>query len=274
MSEFKARYRECDVLLVDDIQFLEKKEQLQEEFFHTFNSLYSAHKQIVLTSDRPPKAISTLEDRLISRFAMGLITDIQAPDVETRMAIVRKKAEEKHYSIPSEVLSMIAEAVTDNIRELEGALNRVTAFSKLTKQPITLALAESVLDDLVGGALKIHSITIKDILKATCLCYSMSTSDLLGDSRKRPIAMARQVGMYIARELTELSYPVIGREFGGRDHTTVMHAVEKISIRMQSSMDLYEEVSELIKSLKGSTPVHVSQRVQTGHYPVGSRASA
>lgn len=253
-SEFKARYRECDVLLVDDIQFLENKEAFQEEFFHTFNSLYGAHKQIVLTSDRPPRAMSTLEDRLRSRFVMGLITDIQPPDIETRMAIVRKKAEDHRVAIPSEVIEYISEAIRDNIRELEGALTRVSAYSRLNKTPITLGLAQAVLSDIITTPAFQRQITPTEILTVTAKYFSLPTDELVGESRKRPIATARQVGMYLVREMTELSYPAIGKFFGGRDHTTVIHAVEKIAAQMQSSRELYEQVNDLTHQLRGGLP--------------------
>lgn len=250
-SEFKARYRECDVLLIDDIQFLEGKESFQEEFFHTFNSLYGARKQIVLTSDRPPRAMSTLEERLRSRFIMGLITDIQPPDIETRMAIVRKKAEDHSLAIPTDVIAFISESIRDNIRELEGALTRVSAYSRLTHAPITLDMASSVLCDLISVSAPRRRISTREIIRVVAEFYSLSQSDLVGESRKRPIAVARQVAMYLVREMTELSYPGIGKEFGGRDHTTVMHGVEKIGSLMQSSLDLYDQVNELTHLLKG-----------------------
>ncbi len=250
-SEFKARYRECDVLLVDDIQFLEKKEAFQEEFFHTFNSLYGAHKQIVLTSDRPPKALATLEDRLRSRFAMGLTTDIQAPDLETRMAIVSKKVDDLKVIVPKEVIEMISSSIRDNIRELEGALTRVTAYANLTDQPITDALTRRVLADIVDvNPSESNFVGVKEIVETTSNYLKVPVREIFGDSRKKPIVMARQIAMYLTRELTEMSYPVIGKEFGGRDHTTVMHAVDKISKQMQTSREVYDQVTELHKMLR------------------------
>ncbi|SHE96853.1 chromosomal replication initiator protein DnaA [Ferrithrix thermotolerans DSM 19514] len=250
-SEFKARYRQCDVLLVDDVQFLENKEAFQEEFFHTFNSLYGEHKQIVLTSDRPPRALATLEDRLKSRFVMGLTTDIQAPDLETRMAIVSKKVEELGVVVPTEVVSLISTSVKDNIRELEGALTRVTAFANLTGQPITESLTKRVLADLVGDNDRVSNRpTVRQIVEATSHHLKVTPLDIYGDSRKKPIATARQIAMYLTRELTEMSYPVIGKEFGGRDHTTVMHAVDKISKQMQSSREIYDQVTEIHRLLR------------------------
>ncbi len=250
-TEFKARYRDCDVLLVDDIQFLEKKEAFQEEFFHTFNSLYGAHKQIVLTSDRPPKALATLEDRLRSRFIMGLTTDIQAPDLETRMAIVSKKVDDLRVTVPKEVIEMISSSIRDNIRELEGALTRVTAYANLTDQPITESLTRRVLADIIGNnPSEGNFIGVKEIVTTTSSYLQISVKEIFGDSRKKPIVMARQIAMYLTRELTEMSYPVIGKEFGGRDHTTVMHAVDKISKQMQTSREVYDQVTELHRMLR------------------------
>ena len=250
-SEFKSRYREIDVLLVDDIQFLEGKEGLQEEFFHTFNSLHQANKQIVLSSDRPPDAISTLEDRLRSRFKMGLITDIQPPDVETRLAILRKKAEDTpgNFEISPEVLLFIAENITDNIRELEGALTRVTAYASLDQVPITEALAKTILQDLINSNQPLP-VTPEVILSKTSEMYGFSIDELIGGSRRRPLVTARQIAMYIFRELTELSYPAIAKEFGGRDHTTVIHAVDKISQLMAERREIYDQVTALTTAVK------------------------
>jgi chromosomal replication initiator protein len=251
--EFKRRYREIDVLLVDDIQFMEGKEGLQEEFFHTFNYLHEASRQIVLSSDRPPDAISTLEDRLRSRFKMGLITDIQPPDLETRLAILRKKAEQMTGQIPDDVMAFIASNITNNIRELEGALIRVGAFASLNREPLTMALAEQVLaDTLLDNRPRV--ITPQLILDSTCSRYAFSIEDLCGKSRRRPLVAARQVAMYVMREMTDLSYPNIAKEFGGRDHTTVIHAVEKIGSLMKERRQIYDQVTDLIAFIKGGGP--------------------
>ncbi|MDA8398752.1 MAG: chromosomal replication initiator protein DnaA [Ferrimicrobium sp.] len=249
-SEFKARYRECDVLLVDDIQFLQNKEAIQEEFFHTFNYLYGAQKQIVLTSDRSPKAIATLEGRLRSRFAMGLITDVQPPDLETRSAILQRKAEDSGFILDASVIELIATNITDNIRELEGALTRLSAYSSLNGVPVTLDLAQMVLSDLITSSQRLQVRDPREIITVTATFFNTTPTELLGQSRKRPIAMARQIAMYIMRELTELSYPEIGREFGGRDHTTVIHAVQKVQNVMQSSIETFEQVDQLFKLLR------------------------
>jgi chromosomal replication initiator protein len=248
-SEFKRRYREIDVLLVDDIQFMEGKEGLQEEFFHTFNSLYQANRQIVLSSDRPPDSIPTLEDRLRSRFKMGLITDIQPPDLETRMAILRKKSESESRTIDEEVLTFIAENVTDNIRELEGALIRVTAYASLTQQALTVDLSRHALADIIGNQ-QSRPITPKLIIEKTSDMFGFSVEEIKGASRRRPLVTSRQIAMYAFRELTDLSYPAIAREFGGRDHTTVIHAVDKIGALMRERRQIYEQVTELIQSIK------------------------
>ncbi|HEV2368846.1 MAG TPA: chromosomal replication initiator protein DnaA, partial [Acidimicrobiales bacterium] len=239
-TAFKRRYRQCDVLLVDDVQFMENKEGLQEEFFHTFNSLHEATKQIVITSDRPPRSLATLEDRLRSRFLMGLITDVQPPELETRLAILKKKAGAERTEIPDEVLEFIAVNVKDNIRELEGALIRVSAFASLNRQPLTQEMAEMVLSDLVGAGLP-RQITPKLILDATSDAFGFSVEELCGTSRRRPLVTARQVGMYLFRELTDYSYPAIAREFGGRDHTTVIHAVEKITNLMGERRQIFNQ---------------------------------
>ncbi len=248
-SEFKRRYREIDVLLVDDIQFMEGKEGLQEEFFHTFNSLYQANRQIVLSSDRPPDSIPTLEDRLRSRFKMGLITDIQPPDLETRMAILRKKSESEARPIDEEVLTFIAENVTDNIRELEGALIRVTAYASLNQQSLTVDLARHALSDIIGNQ-QSRPITPKLIIDKTSEMFGFTIEEIKGASRRRPLVTSRQIAMYAFRELTDLSYPAIAREFGGRDHTTVIHAVDKIGALMRERRQIYEQVTELIQSIK------------------------
>jgi chromosomal replication initiator protein len=248
-TSFKRRYRECDVLLVDDIQFMENKEGLQEEFFHTFNSLYGASKQIVITSDRPPRSIATLEDRLRSRFLSGLVTDVQPPELETRLAILREKAEGERASIPGEVLEFIATNVTDNIRELEGALIRVAAFASLNDQPVNQELAHRVLADIVDTR-EPRRITPRVILESTATTFGFSVEELCGTSRRRPLVTARQIGMYVFRELTDYSYPAIAREFGGRDHTTVIHAVEKISALMKERRQIYDQVTELLHLIR------------------------
>ena len=249
-TAFKRRYRQCDVLLVDDIQFMENKEGLQEEFFHTFNSLHEASRQIVITSDRPPKSLATLEDRLRSRFLMGLITDVQPPELETRLAILHKKAGAERAEIPDEVLGFIAVHVKDNIRELEGALIRVSAVASLNREPLTLEVAERVLSDIVSAD-QPRQITPKLILDATSSAFGFSVEELCGTSRRRPLVTARQVAMYIFRELTDYSYPAIAREFGGRDHTTVIHAVDKITNLMGERRQIYNQVTELLHQIRG-----------------------
>jgi chromosomal replication initiator protein len=251
-TAFKRRYRECDVLLIDDVQFMERKESLQEEFFHTFNSLYGASKQIVLTSDRPPKSIATLEDRLRSRFLSGLITEVQPPELETRLAILQTKAEHEQVAVPDDVLEFIATHVKENIRELEGALIRVTAFASLNHQPMSRALAEEVLSDIVSAD-QPRRITPQVILDATSETFGFSVEELTGPNRRRPLVTARQVSMYVFRELTDFSYPAIGREFGGRDHSTVMHAVEKIAGLMKERHQIYNQVTDLIVRIKSGS---------------------
>jgi chromosomal replication initiator protein len=251
-TAFKRRYRECDVLLIDDVQFMENKEGTQEEFFHTYNDLHGASKQIVLTSDRPPKSIETLEDRLRSRFLSGLITEIDPPDLETRIAILRTKAEADRADIPNDVLTFIATHVTNNVRELEGALTRVRAFARLNDRVISLDLAERVLADLVAGH-EPRQITPQMIIDAVAAAYDFAVDELKGPLRTRPLVTARQVAMYIVRELTDYSYPAIGRLFGGRDHTTVIHAVEKISEQMGDRRQIYEQVTALIMQLRSGT---------------------
>ncbi|HUR13539.1 MAG TPA: chromosomal replication initiator protein DnaA [Mycobacteriales bacterium] len=246
---FQRRYRDVDVLLVDDIQFLENKERTQEEFFHTFNTLHNANKQIVITSDRPPQQLSTLEDRLRTRFQWGLITDVQPPDVETRIAILRKKAASDRLAVPPDVLEFIASKIATNIRELEGALIRVTAFASLNRQPVDLSLAEIVLKDLIpadGGS----EITGATIMAATAEYFGLTMEDLCGSSRSRALVNARQVAMYLCRELTELSLPKIGQMFGGRDHTTVIHADRKIRAQMAERRQTYNQVAELTNRIK------------------------
>ena len=248
---FKRRYRDSDVLLVDDIQFMEGKEGLQEEFFHTFNTLYEGSKQIVLSSDRHPRSIATLEDRLRSRFEWGLTTDVQPPELETRLAILRKKAETERTPIPDDVLELIATNVRDNIRELEGALIRVSAFASLNRQTITRETAETVLADILDAG-RPRQITPAIILEAVSDAFGFSLEELISPKRQRPLVRARQIGMYLFRDLTEYSYPAIGREFGGRDHTTVIHAVEKITTFMKEDRQTYEQVTDLLAKLRGS----------------------
>jgi chromosomal replication initiator protein len=250
-SSFKRRYRDCDVLLVDDIQFMEGKEGLQEEFFHTFNTLYEGSRQIVLSSDRHPRSIATLEDRLRSRFEWGLITDVQPPELETRLAILRKKAEGEPTPIPDEVLELIATNVRDNIRELEGALTRVSAFASLNRETLTRDTAERVLADILDAG-RPRQLTPAIILAAVSDAFGFSIDELIGPKRQRPLVRARQIGMYLCRDLTDYSYPAIGREFGGRDHTTVIHAVEKITSFMKEDRLTYDQVSGLIATLRGS----------------------
>ncbi len=249
---FKRRYRDCDVLLIDDVQFMERKEGLQEEFFHTYNDLKGASKQIVLTSDRPPKSIETLEDRLRSRFLSGLITEIDPPDLETRLAILRSKSLSERQDVPDDVLEFIASHVKDNIRELEGALTRICAFAKLNNQPISLAQAEQVLSDLVLAG-EPRRISPQIILETVSASYGFTIEALIGPSRTRPLVTARQVAMYLTRELTDYSYPAIGRAFGKRDHTTVIHAVDKIAGQMQERRQIYEQVTELIQKIRAGS---------------------
>ena len=248
-SAFQRRYRDLDVLLVDDIQFLENKERTQEEFFHTFNTLYNANKQIVISSDRPPKQLTTLEDRLRSRFEWGLITDIQPPELETRIAILRKKAAQDKLNASDEVLEYIASKISTNIRELEGALIRVTAFASLNRQGVDLNLAEIVLKDLIPNEAT-PNITGATIMAQTAAYFSLTMDDLCGTSRSRVLVNARQIAMYLCRELTELSLPKIGQMFGGRDHTTVMHADRKIRQLMAERRSIYNQVTELTNRIK------------------------
>ncbi|MGW4021135.1 chromosomal replication initiator protein DnaA [Streptomyces sp. NPDC005009] len=250
-DSFRKRYREMDILLVDDIQFLADKESTQEEFFHTFNTLHNANKQIVLSSDRPPKQLVTLEDRLRNRFEWGLITDVQPPELETRIAILRKKAVQEQLNAPPEVLEFIASRISRNIRELEGALIRVTAFASLNRQPVDLGLTEIVLKDLMpGGDDSTPEITSTAIMGATADYFGLTVEDLCGSSRGRQLVTARQIAMYLCRELTDLSLPKIGALFGGRDHTTVMHADRKIRNLMAERRSIYNQVTELTNRIK------------------------
>jgi chromosomal replication initiator protein len=246
---FRRRYRDVDVLLVDDIQFLENKEGTQEEFFHTFNTLHNASKQIVISSDRMPRRLVTLEDRLRSRFVWGLPTDVQPPELETRIAILRKKAVQDRLNAPADALEYIASRITTNIRELEGALIRVTAFASLNRQSVDLQLAEFVLKDLIPEA-QGSEITAATIMGQTASYFGLSIDDLCGTSRSRVLVTARQIAMYLCRELTDLSLPKIGQQFGGRDHTTVMHADKKIRSLMAERRSIYNQVTELTNRIK------------------------
>ncbi len=245
----RQRYREIDVLLIDDIQFIANKEGLQEEFFHTFNALHGANKQIVISSDRMPDAIPTLEERLRSRFKWGLITDIQPPDVETRLAILRNKAEREDVEVPGDALEFIAENISTNIRELEGALVRVMAYASLSRQPITIELVQQQLADLLTVSRpKVR--TPEELLDEIAGILKFDVEALKGKSRQRPLVTARQEAMYVFRELTDLSYPAIARLFGGRDHTTVIHANEKIQRLMKERKQVYDQVTDLLQQLK------------------------
>lgn len=247
--EFRNKYRNADILLIDDIQFLAGKEQTQEEFFHTFNTLHEERKQIIISSDRPPKEIPTLEDRLRSRFEWGLITDITPPDLETRIAILRKKAKADGLDIPNEVMLYIANQIDTNIRELEGALTRVVAFSSLINKDINADLAAEALRDIIPSS-KPKVITILDIQKMVGTEYSVKLEDFKAKKRTKSIAFPRQIAMFLSRELTDFSLPKIGDEFGGRDHTTVIHAHEKITKLLQTDAELQRKVDEIIEALK------------------------
>ncbi|HEX6872210.1 MAG TPA: chromosomal replication initiator protein DnaA [Micromonosporaceae bacterium] len=248
-SAFQRRYRDVDILLIDDIQFLENRERTQEEFFHTFNTLHNTNKQIVITSDRSPRQLSTLEDRLRTRFEWGLLADIQPPDLETRIAILQKKAAQERLLAPSEVLEFIATRITNSIRELEGALIRVTAFASLNRSGVDLALAEEVLRDFIPDGAG-PEITADQIMEASAEYFGVSIEELRGNSRSRVLVNARQVAMYLCRELTDLSLPRIGQAFGGRDHTTVMHADRKIRQQMAERRSLFNQVAELTNRIK------------------------
>ena len=245
---FKRSYREIDVLLVDDIQFIEGKEGIQEEFFHTFNTLHNANKQIVISSDRPPKQLATLEDRLRTRFEWGLITDVQPPELETRIAILRKKAQMERLDVPDDVLELIASSIERNIRELEGALIRVTAFASLNKTSITTSLAEVVLRDLVADAGTMQ-ISAAVIMAATADYFDTTVEELRGPGKTRALAQSRQIAMYLCRELTDLSLPKIGQAFG-RDHTTVMYAQRKILGEMAHRREIFDHVKELTTRIR------------------------
>lgn len=248
-TNFRNKYRNVDVLLIDDIQFLAGKEQTQEEFFHTFNTLHEENKQIIISSDRPPKEIPTLEDRLRSRFEWGLITDITPPDLETRIAILNKKAKAEGLDIPNEVMLYIANQIDTNIRELEGALIRVVAYSSLVNQDINAPLAADALKDIIPSS-KPRTITIHGIQESVGEKYNIRLEDFMAKKRTKSIAFPRQIAMYLSRELTDFSLPKIGEEFGGRDHTTVIHAHEKISKMMENDTLLHKDIEELIEQLK------------------------
>ena len=245
---FKKHYRECDVLLVDDIQFLGGKEQLQEEFFYTFADLYGASKQLVFTSDKPPNSLSTLEHRLRSRFMSGLITDVQPPELETRIAILQNKSQLDHITVPQDIYEFIAAHVTTNIRELEGALTRVTAYARLTNKTLDMEMAKSVLNDIFTSTVQI--ITPEKVISIVATQLGYKPSELSGPARNRPLVRARQLAMYLIRELTDYSYPAIARHFGDRDHTTVIHAVEKINKDMNKDRELYDQIMMLTKMIK------------------------
>lgn len=249
MQAFQNRYRNIDLLLIDDIQFLERAERTQEEFFHTFNTLHNANKQIVISSDKPPRQLSMLEDRLKTRFEWGLITDVQAPDLETRIAILRKKAASDGKDLPPEVLEFIASKIQTNIRELEGALIRVTAFANLNRQVVTMQLVEAVLKDVVSDS-ETPEITAAMIMGVAAEYFAISMDDLTGQSRNRSTVNARQMAMYLCRELTDLSLPRIGENFGGRDHTTVMHAERKIRAQMAEKLSVYNQITELTARIR------------------------
>ncbi|WP_442904773.1 chromosomal replication initiator protein DnaA [Glycomyces sp. MUSA5-2] len=247
---FQRRYRDVDILLIDDIQFLMDRERTQEEFFHTFNALHNANKQLVISSDRSPKQLQTLEDRLRTRFEWGLLADIQPPDLETRIAILRKKAVQDELNVPTDAVEFIATQIHHSIRELEGALIRVTAYASLNKKPVDLGLAEEVLHDFIPEGGNTAEVTVDQIMQATADYFGVASADLKGNSRSRILVNARQVAMYLCRELTDMSLPRIGQAFGGRDHTTVMHANKKIRKQMAERRALYNQIAELTNRLK------------------------
>jgi len=247
-DEFRARYRSIEVLLLDDVQFLLGKERTQEEFFHTFNDLYQSSRQIVLSSDRPPKAFIGLEERLRSRFEWGLTADIQPPDLETRMAILVAKADQRHIHLPGEVIEFIAQQVQSNIRELEGAFNRVLAMARMMGEPLTVQTAQQALGETLRPA---RAVEVGEIIAASAAFYSLSIEEVLGRGRSREVAMARQVAMYLTRELTPMSLPQIGQSFGGRDHTTVLHGVEKIAALFEKDDTVRRQVLAIKTELCG-----------------------
>ncbi len=248
--EFRNKYRNVDVLLIDDIQFIAGKERTQEEFFHTFNTLHESNKQIIISSDRPPKEIPTLEDRLRSRFEWGLIADIQAPDLETRIAILRKKAQMENIDVPNDIMVYIATKIKSNIRELEGALIRIVAYSSLTNRQVTIELAEEALKDILSSS-KPKEVNVPFIKEVVSKNMDIKMDDFNSKKRTRAISYPRQVAMYLCRELTDLSLPKIGDEFGGRDHTTVIHAYEKISKEIENDIDFKKKIENLIKEIVG-----------------------
>ena len=248
-SAFQSRYRNIDILLIDDIQFLQGRAETQEAFFHTFNTLHDHNKQVVITSDLPPKHLTGFEDRMVTRFEWGLITDVQTPDLETRIAILRKKAEKERLNVPHEILEYMATKVTSNIRELEGTLIRVTAFANLNKQPVDLALVQTVLKGLISLD-DTNVVAPVDIINTTAEYFKLGVDELTGSSRAQAIATARQISMYLCREMTNLSLPKIGQLFGGRDHTTVMHAYKKIAELMKERRSIYNQVTELTTRIK------------------------
>lgn len=247
-EEFRNKYRNVDILLIDDIQFIAGKERTQEEFFHTFNALHDANKQIILSSDRPPKEIPTLEDRLRSRFEWGLIADIQVPDFETRMAILKKKADVENLNVANEVMGYIATKIKSNIRELEGALIRIIAYSSLTNREVTVDLATEALKDIISKKQGKH-VTIDLIQDVVSSYFNLRVEDLKSQRRTRNVAYPRQIAMYLSRKLTDMSLPKIGEEFGGRDHTTVIHAYEKISENLKTDDSLQNTVNDITKKL-------------------------
>jgi chromosomal replication initiator protein len=249
-EEFRTKYRNIDVLLIDDIQFIAGKERTQEEFFHTFNALYEANKQIIITSDKPPRDIHPIEERLRSRFEWGLQADIQAPDLETRIAILRKKAQTDNLDFPNDVMVFIADKIASNIRELEGALNRVVAYSSLTNNKITIDLAAEALKELIytSKAKVINSTVIQDVVARY---FDLRPEEFKSKKRNREISYPRQIAMYLCRDLTDMSLPKIGEEFGGRDHTTVIHAFEKIKEELETSSEIKRTVDELKKNITG-----------------------
>ena len=249
-EEFRNKYRNIDVLLVDDIQFIAQKERTQEEFFHTFNTLHESNKQIIISSDRPPKEIKTLEERLRSRFEWGLIADIQPPDYETRIAILRKKADSENLTVPDEVMAHIAKSIVSNIRELEGSLTRIVAYATLTNQEITLSLAEKALKDIFSEKAMVQ-LTPEHIQDIVGSYYNVRVEDLIGSKKPKNIAYPRQIAMYLSRKLLDMSLPKIGEHFGGRDHTTVIHACTKIENELEKDTNLQKTILELEKRIKG-----------------------
>ena len=249
MEEFRNKYRKIDLLMIDDIQFIAKKESTQEEFFHTFNALYESSKQIVISSDRPPKELKPLEERLISRFEWGLTVDVQSPDYETRIAILRKKAERDHITVPDDVMAYIAKNIASNIRELEGALTRIVAFATLTNQDISIALAENSLKDIFSENVA-TPLTPDLIQQVVAEHYNIRVEDIQGSKKPKNIAFPRQVSMYLCRKLLDISLPKIGESFGGRDHTTVIHAITKIEKQLETDTALQKTILQLEKEIK------------------------